>query len=70
MGLEYVKCDEWSLFPNVKGPRPLEDSVEFENSKAKISANDKQSTRDMSNEPEIQYNNNAILSIDGERYKA
>ena len=24
----------------------------------------------MSNEPEIQYNNNAILSIDGERYKA
>ena len=67
LGIDYIKCDEWSLSPTVKGPKTLDEAVDSgDNSKGKIPSMAQQS----SNEPEIQYYNDAILVIDGERYKA
>ena len=67
LGIDYIKCDEWSLSPTVKGPKTLDEAVDSgDNSKGKIPSMAQQS----SNEPEIQYDNDAILVIDGERYKA
>ena len=47
-GMEYYKCDEWELKPEIKGTPPT--GVEKEEG--------------------IQYMDNAIYAIDGERYAA
>ena len=31
LGLEYLKCYSWELYPTVKGQPPLDTSVAFEN---------------------------------------
>ena len=31
LGLEYMKCYSWELYPTVKGQPPLDNSVAFEN---------------------------------------
>ena len=68
--IDYIKCDQWSLFPTVKGPQTLDEVVDLDNSKGRIPPMSQQSTQEICNEPEIQYKNDAILVIDGERYKA
>ena len=67
LGIEYVKCNNWELYPTVKGPAPADDSVRFEDSR-----HESKSSAGGLDEPEvpIQHQENAIFSIDGEKYKS
>ena len=36
LGLEYIKCSSWELYPTVKGQPPLDSSVAFEETKDQL----------------------------------
>jgi len=70
LGAEYVKCQSWELYPRVKGQPPLDDSVAFHNTADQIEKRGSSVDIELQQDQEVEYNDNAILSIDGERYKA
>ena len=31
LGMDYIKCQSWELYPTIKGPKNMDDSVAFQN---------------------------------------